>query len=643
MKKVFFAFILLFAIKFSIAQVQFEALTLTPKMPKTGETVNFRYDSKMSSLIDEKKVDLVIYLFNNKNGYKVVEPKMTQAGKMYTGSFKVDDVTTAIAFNFSADKDKDLNFGKGYIVPVYTTAGTPVKDYYAAANSILASYGEYLLGLSNDAASGLATLEEGIKQYPELKSDAQFFGTYLRAINTAKKKEAKDLILAELVALEKRGNLKEAEYSTMIQWYTRDKQKEKADALTATMKATYPDGAWKKNEAAINFNKEKDPAKKLALYNEYVANFPLTEASKTTIDNFKSQLANAYATAKDYKSYNEWLTGLNKSNIAFNHNNVSWKMAEKGENLEEAKKMSYMATSYAKAEMSKPTEPKPESYTNKQWEEQRKYQYAMFADTYAFILFQKGEHKEGYPYAKEAAGINKFKNAEYNERYTQLLVKTVPAATAKKEIERLVKEGAASSKTKEQLKELYVKEKKSESGYVEYLSKLEMAAKLKKKEELAKTMINEPAPQFNLKDLDGNDISLAGLKGKVVIVDFWATWCGPCIASMPAMKTAQERLKARGDVAFVFVDTWETVDNKKQNAADFMKKNDYPFHVLMDDDNKVVGDFKVSGIPTKFVVDKTGNVRFKSVGFGGNDDALIDEVTMMVEMASADKGDRYVK
>ncbi|HMI79834.1 MAG TPA: TlpA disulfide reductase family protein, partial [Ferruginibacter sp.] len=104
-----------------------------------------------------------------------------------------------------------------------------------------------------------------------------------------------------------------------------------------------------------------------------------------------------------------------------------------------------------------------------------------------------------------------------------------------------------------------------------------------------------------------------------------------------------ERLKARGDVAFVFVDTWETVDNKKQNAADFMKKNDYPFHVLMDDDNKVVGDFKVSGIPTKFVVDKTGNVRFKSVGFGGNDDALIDEVTMMVEMASADKGDRYVK
>jgi len=215
---------------------------------------------------------------------------------------------------------------------------------------------------------------------------------------------------------------------------------------------------------------------------------------------------------------------------------------------------------------------------------------------------------------------------------------------AKKEIENFVRDGAASSKTKELLKELYVKEKKSDKGYDDYLAKLEAAAKEKRKEEIAKTMINETAPKFSLKDLDGNDVSLASLNGKVVVVDFWATWCGPCIASMPAMKAVQEKLKSRDDVKFVFIDTWESVENKKQNAIDFMAKNNYPFHVLLDNDDKVVADFKVSGIPTKFIIDKTGNIRFKSVGFGSNNDALIDEVSMMVEMASGETtANKHVK
>ena len=64
-----------------------------------------------------------------------------------------------------------------------------------------------------------------------------------------------------------------------------------------------------------------------------------------------------------------------------------------------------------------------------------------------------------------------------------------------------------------------------------------------------------------------------------------------------------------------------------------MEKKGYDFHVLMDTEDKVVSDFSVSGIPTKFIIDGKGNVRFKSVGFAGNDDALVDELSTMIELA----------
>ncbi len=637
MKKIFFIAVLLISIKNSIAQVNFDALSFTPQMPKAGQTVSFKYDSKLSSLIDEKKIDILVYLFSG-NSYKIIEPAFVKKGTLYSGSFNTDTATSCIAFGFSAKDDqvKDNNSGNGYIVPVYNNNNQPVTEYYIWAGRVYNGYGERLFDMKTVSEKNLALLEEGLNLNPDVKNNTSYFSAYLQAVFAAKKKDGEELaILGLLKNLANKPGIKEADYATLNQWYGRLKMKSTADSFTTIMKEKFPDGNWKKNDLGAALSKEKDLIKKLALYNEYLAKYLPTESNKDLIDNYKLQMANAYANAKDFNAYYEWCKGLSKSTVARNNTILAMDMDKKNEELEEAKKMAYAASIYAKSQILNPDEKKPDNTSKKQWDKQRKGLYAIYANTYASILYKTGDYQNGYQFAKESVIINEFKNAEYNENYALLLVKVTSAAAANKEIEKLVKEGVASSKTKELLKELYVAKYKSDKGYDEYLAKLEMSAIEKKREELAKAMINEEAPKFNLKDLAGNDVSLAGLHGKVVVVDFWATWCGPCIASMPAMKKAQEKLTTKGDVAFVFIDTWETVENKKQNAEDFMKKNNYPFHVLMDDNDKVVADFKVRGIPTKFIIDKTGNIRFKSVGFGGGDDKLVDEVSMMVEMAAA--------
>jgi len=152
-------------------------------------------------------------------------------------------------------------------------------------------------------------------------------------------------------------------------------------------------------------------------------------------------------------------------------------------------------------------------------------------------------------------------------------------------------------------------------------------------ENLKKEMLNKPAPDFNLKDFDGNFVKLSDLKGKVVVVDFWATWCGPCKMSFPALQKVVNKYKDNPDILILALDTWErekTVADKEQKVKAFIADHKYTFKVLFDDAD-IVSKYEVTGIPTKFIIDKNGMMQFKTIGFE-SEQKMIAEMEAQFEL-----------
>jgi peroxiredoxin len=149
--------------------------------------------------------------------------------------------------------------------------------------------------------------------------------------------------------------------------------------------------------------------------------------------------------------------------------------------------------------------------------------------------------------------------------------------------------------------------------------------------------VGADAPDFSLVDLDGKSVKLSELRGKVVVLDFWATWCGPCIMSFPGMKLSMDKFKNNPNVKFLFVNTYERVDASQwiSTVKTFVKQRGFDtFPVIMDIGGQVAGNYGVNGIPAKFCIDKEGKIKFKSTGYLGSSDAILKEMTTWVEEAS---------
>jgi peroxiredoxin len=114
------------------------------------------------------------------------------------------------------------------------------------------------------------------------------------------------------------------------------------------------------------------------------------------------------------------------------------------------------------------------------------------------------------------------------------------------------------------------------------------------------------ASDFKLENaFTGETVTLASLKGKVVFLNVWATWCGPCREEMPSMETLYDELKGNKDFVMLAV----SQDAKGKSAVvPYVEKNGYHFEVLLDPENKVGESYSVSGVPETFIIDRNGRI-----------------------------------
>lgn len=123
---------------------------------------------------------------------------------------------------------------------------------------------------------------------------------------------------------------------------------------------------------------------------------------------------------------------------------------------------------------------------------------------------------------------------------------------------------------------------------------------------------NAPAPAFAMSGVDGKTYNNANLKGKVVLIDFWATWCGPCKAASPSIQALHEKFGSQGLVA-IGANAFER-ENKDGAASAYAKEHNYTYLMTTNNDD-LARSWGVKGIPTFVIIDKRGVVRKVQVGF----------------------------
>jgi len=411
----------------------------------------------------------------------------------------------------------------------------------------------------------------------------------------------------------------EEDYNMVIQYYNRTQQTFNAEELVEKTIEKFPKGRYafiRKGNALIT---EKDPSAKEMLLLALIEDFP---NKSDDMSMYYYDVMSAYSQIGNLKKTSEWFNKFSTDDV-YRYYSVNAMADAMKLNSEDA-------DGFLNEEIGK-------GLNIIRNADQVKSIVVDLQLRRAWDKREAGEHKEALDIIQKAYDLSERKNYNLLNTYAIIQADNGHYEEALPILISAVKRGQANDLITEYLKVSYNKVHKD--GYEKFMEDIEVTLNDSIKTHLDKILLNVKAPAYTVKDSKGHTVKSEDLLGKVLVIDFWATWCGPCKKSFPSMNKALKKYQDDPNVMFLFVHTFERNEAPLNDAQEYLSKNEYDFPLYMDYKNEktklnpMAAAFQVNAIPTKIIIDPLGNIRFRIMGFSGGENAAVAEISAMISIA----------
>jgi thiol-disulfide isomerase/thioredoxin len=604
--------------------VHAQVAAFTPSVLSVGSEVQISYDAGApgAALSNVSAVTAEILIMREQQPPLLREIALTASGQVWKGVWTVDDPKSLLFMvRFASGARIDDNGEKCWILIVHGADGKPVKGAALSLAVVQMTGEQFEFKHPRNLTEAMKMAGRELSAYPD-NWKAEIF-RYRLMLRQKPGEETMNEVKGDLARLYEANRGNEEAVAAMLPFFEQTGQKDLAGKIRADALASSPRGMITQSARAAEMMSTREPAKRVQLVEAFINDFP----QAPDVENYRMMLVNSYASLGQREKALTLLSSLPHPPGSL-YNGIAWPMIEKGEDIEKGVALAKQGIDILR---STGAESKPSYVSSRQWKESISNRLTELLDTYALGLFKLNRTAEAESAYAEAYTLSIGGYADINERYVKCLLANKNYDRALAVCGEAVRHGKASEALRQDHKEAYVKAKGTEAGYDALMKGMEGEASAEARMKLAKERINTPAIDFALRGMNGQMVRLSELKGKVVVIDFWATWCGPCKMSFPYLQKVYDAFRGNPRVAIYAVNSWERVQGAQRDATvrKFIADNKYTFPVLYDDDT--IEKYGVTGIPTKFVIDREGKLQFKSIGFESGD-AMVKELTTQIEM-----------